>query len=297
MKHPCMLIITDLEGVGGVNNFNDYCVPSGYRNKDACRNLTEEVNAVCRGCFDGGFSSVVVLDGHGSGGSILWDCLDRRAYLQRGFPTGFTHPKGVYDAMAFVGQHSKAGSKHAQLAHTQTQECVDFRLNGLSIGEYGQLAICAAEAGVPTIFASGDQAFTLEASALTPDVAVVPVKEGLNDAPTDIDLPVAQVFAVQSSVMHYPPKQTLEKIYDAMKEAAVAFLHNHKPFSTDFGLKAPYVAQSEYRAGFSRLQDGLWLPKRQITTAPHATAAEALNDFYAHLEWMFPDGRQSIELK
>ena len=32
MKHPCMLIITDLEGVGGVNNFNDYCVPSGYRN-------------------------------------------------------------------------------------------------------------------------------------------------------------------------------------------------------------------------------------------------------------------------
>ena len=296
MKHPCILIITDLEGVGGVNNFNDYCVPSGYRNKDACRNLTEEVNAVCRGCFDGGFSTVIVSDGHGSGGSILWDCLDRRAFLQRGSANGFRYTKGEYDAIAFVGQHSKAGSKHAQLAHTQTQECVDFRLNGLSIGEYGQRVICAAEAGIPTIFASGDLALTLEANTLTPEVAVTPVKEGLKDAPTDIDLPVAQVFAVQSAVIHYPPKLTLEKIYDSMKDASVAFLHNHKSFAVDFGLKPPFVAQAEYRAGFSRLQDGLWLPKRQITTSPHATAAEALNEFYACFEWIYPDGVHSIEL-
>ena len=125
---------------------------------------------------------------------------------------------------------------------------------------------------------------------------MAPVKEGLMDAPTDIDLPVAQVFAVQSAVIHYPPKVTLEKIYDSMKESAVALLHNQQTVSADFGLKPPYIAQSEYRAGFSRLQDGLWLPKRQITTSPHATAADAFGEFYGRLEWMFPDGIQSVEL-
>ena len=127
-------------------------------------------------------------------------------------------------------------------------------------------------------------------------MVVVPVKEGLHDAPMEIDLPVSQVFAVQTAVIHYPPKLTLEKIYDSMKETAVAFLHKHQSFSTDFDLKAPYVAQAEYRAGFSRLQDGLWLPKRQITTEPYPNAADALGAFYARLEWMFPDGVHSIEL-
>ena len=179
---------------------------------------------------------------------------------------------------------------------TQTQEAVDFRLNGVSIGEYGQLAICAADSGIPTIFASGDLALTLEATALTPNVSVVPVKEGLNDAPTDIDYPVTTFFDAHSAVLHYPPKSTLEKMYDSSKEVAVAFLHNKRQFDLAFPLVPPFIAQSEYRAGFSRVKSGEWLPKRRITTAPFDTPGEALNDFYRHHEWSFPDGINSVEL-
>ena len=40
-----VLVITDLEGVNGVLNFRDWCVPEGRRNEAGCRFLTEEVNA------------------------------------------------------------------------------------------------------------------------------------------------------------------------------------------------------------------------------------------------------------
>ena len=42
-------IITDLEGVGGVLNFPDWCLPDGRRNETGCRFLTEEVNSAVAG--------------------------------------------------------------------------------------------------------------------------------------------------------------------------------------------------------------------------------------------------------
>ena len=51
-----VLVITDLEGVNGVLNFRDWCVPEGRRNEAGCRFLTEEVNAAVEGFFRGGAS-------------------------------------------------------------------------------------------------------------------------------------------------------------------------------------------------------------------------------------------------
>ena len=44
-----VLIISDLEGVNGVLNFDDWCTPAGFRNEAGCRFLTEEVNAAVAG--------------------------------------------------------------------------------------------------------------------------------------------------------------------------------------------------------------------------------------------------------
>ena len=65
-----VLIVTDLEGVNGVLNFPDWCTPEGQRNEVGCRFLTEEVNAAVKGFFNAGATEVIVVDGHGSGGSI-----------------------------------------------------------------------------------------------------------------------------------------------------------------------------------------------------------------------------------
>ena len=60
-------IVTDLEGVNGVLNFDDWCVPEGRRNETACRFLTEEVNAAVDGFFTGGATEVIVFDGDAVG--------------------------------------------------------------------------------------------------------------------------------------------------------------------------------------------------------------------------------------
>lgn len=84
-----------------------------------------------------------------------------------------------FTALAFVGQHAKAGAPCSHITHTQWFNYIDLTINGISIGEYGQLALCAMELGVPTIFACGEKALAEEAEKLTPGVVTVVVKRGI----------------------------------------------------------------------------------------------------------------------
>jgi D-aminopeptidase len=62
---------------------------------------------------------------------------------------------------------------------------VDLSINGVSIGEFGQLVLCASELGVRAIFGSGDLAFTSEAQAFVPGIETVWVKRGLSPGSGD----------------------------------------------------------------------------------------------------------------
>ena len=279
-----VLIITDLEGVNGVLNFPDWCVPEGRRNEVGCRFLTEEVNAAVAGVFEGGATEVTVLDGHGSGGSIRGEILDPRAALQRGEKTLPTFNDDC-DVAAFIGQHAKAGTPNAHLAHTQTGEAVDFRINGVSVGEFGQLSYGFYELGIPVIFASGDLALTHEAKDLIPGIFTVAVKEGFN-APLDGSCPAEQVMARESAALHYPRAKVLA---DLRIQAAEA-MKKYREDSASFGIKplpaAPYQAVAEYRATAPAAVPVLGdLPPRRITTSFHNSIAGVFREFYCELEW------------
>ncbi len=171
-------IQTDLEGVAGVINVDDYLAPDGRYYETAKRLQTEEVNAAVRGFAGAGFGDIVVADGHGAG-AVNIELLDSRARLMRGWPIGWPLLlDGSYDALAFVGQHAKAGTEHAHIAHTQSWHYLDLSVNGISIGEYGQMVLCAQELDVPIIFGSGDAAFCREVQALTPWAQTCEGKEG-----------------------------------------------------------------------------------------------------------------------
>ena len=58
-------IITDLEGISGVYNFDQAWVKGTPLNLEACEYFMEDVAAVVRGLRDGGATEVYVLDGHG----------------------------------------------------------------------------------------------------------------------------------------------------------------------------------------------------------------------------------------
>lgn len=283
-----VLIITDLEGVNGVLNFPDWCVPEGRRNEMGCRFLTEEVNAAAAGFFGAGATEVIAVDGHGSGGSLRDELLDPRVALQRGAKVSPTFNDSC-DVAAFVGQHAKAGTPNAHLAHTQTGEAIDWRLNGVSLGEFGQLSYGFYELGIPVIFASGDLALTCEAKELIPGIFTSAVKEGFN-APLNADCPADEVMARQSAALHYPRGGVLKDIQLQARHALQKYFSDPESFAIK-PLKGPYVAEAEYRATAPKYIPLLGdLPPRRITTSAHDTVAGAFQEFYGKLEWGKPEG-------
>ncbi len=289
-----VLIVTDLEGVAGVLDFDGHCVPEGLRNEAACRFLTEETNAAIRGFFDGGAESVTALDGHGSGGSLRIELLDPRARLQRGVGPGWPGVDGNFQVLAFVGQHAKSGTPEAHLSHTQMFDAIDFRLNGVSLGEYGQLAWSAAEESIATIFASGDAALGREVHELTPQAVFVPVKWGLNP-PAPATASSVQCKHSQQSAIHLTPTAAQEAIYSGALHAMQQYRKEPERFRTR-PPAGPYRAQAEYRPTGPQMTKLVGaLPARRITTREQVSIAAALREFYREIEWIAPDGDRVVE--
>lgn len=215
-------IMTDLEGVAGVASFDHWTSPGKRYYETARKLLTLEVNAAVEGLAAAGASEIVVADGHGGMGSggVNIELLDRRAGYLRGWPPG-PWPLGLdgsYDALCFVGQHARSGSERAHLAHTQGFRYLDLSVNGVSIGEFGQLAMCASELGVPAVFASGDAALCREAEALVPGIVAVAVKEGLNAGSGD-ECTAEAYRSRNQSALHMHPEKSREIIREGAGRA------------------------------------------------------------------------------
>jgi D-amino peptidase len=123
--------------------------------------LAADVNAVIEGLYAGGATEVHVVDGHGSGNpepDLRRDLLDPRAeQVVRDEPfdayVDLVQP-GAYDAVAVVGMHAKTGSG-GYSAHTYTLG-TEFLINDHSITETELVGLSWGRAGIPVIFASGD---------------------------------------------------------------------------------------------------------------------------------------------
>lgn len=219
-------LMTDMEGCAGILNFNDWVFPGGRYYDRGKRLLTLEVNAAAEGFFAGGADEILVVDGHGYGG-IDPELLDERLSLMKGPPSP-VFPFGLdssFDAFACVGQHAKAGTPYSHMTHTDTLRVIDQTIQGISIGEYGQMALCARELGIPAIFAAGEEAFAREAEALTPGVVTVSVKRGL--LPDGLDGLSEEEYAKSKlSAIHTAPVRA-RKLLAAGAEAALKKFREH----------------------------------------------------------------------
>ena len=172
-------IMTDLEGVAGVLDSQNWGGPESRYYELAKEFLTLEVNAAIEGFARGGATDFLVADGHGSG-AINPKLLDPRAQLARNWaphPYPFSLEKGM-DFAAWVGQHAMSRTEYAHLSHTGSFSVFETTINGQPVGEFGEVALCASQLGVRVIFGSGDLAFTKEAQALVPGIEAVAVKRG-----------------------------------------------------------------------------------------------------------------------
>ncbi len=174
---PRIFIVTDMEGVGGVNSWDEQTAPGQRRFDEARRLLAAEVNAAVTGALKGGAGEVVIWDGHDGSRSLSVEDIPPRARLIQGKPTpaDFYMGDGRYDGLMFVGQHAKAGAG-GLLSHSQSREVKDITINGRSVGEIGQAAAIAGYFKIPVIMLSGDQAACDEVRTIQPKAETVAVK-------------------------------------------------------------------------------------------------------------------------
>jgi D-amino peptidase len=242
-----ILLSTDMEGCAGILNHDDWVIPQGRFYLQGRRILTEETNAAVAGFFEAGATAVTVIDGHGAGG-IDPELLDERAELCRGpHPLGYLGElDGSYAALAFVGQHAKAGTPRSHITHTGWFNWIDESINGISVGEYGQSALVAMELGVPTIFAAGEEALAKEAQALTPGVVTVAVKRGLQDDDGMIGLDTDGYRAAKLGAVHLAPARARQLIRQGACQAIRQL--NRDPGSFGYpAIKPPYVRLARFR--------------------------------------------------
>jgi len=241
-------LMTDLEGVCGVMNFEDWCTPASRYYERARELLTREVNAAIEGFLEGGAEEVVVADGHGHG-AVDGTMLHPSAQLMRGWPRKwpFLLDERKYDEIAWVGQHAKAGTVCGHLCHTGSFSLRDESINGVSVGEMGQLAMCASELGVRAIFAAGDEALAKEAQALLPGIETVALKRGTNQEPGH-HLPTEAYARLNTAAIHLSADEARSRIWEGARRAA------ERARTEKFGLielKAPYERVSVFRSDVS----------------------------------------------
>ncbi len=175
---PKVLILTDLEGVGGVNNPDEQLLPGQRRFEESRQLLVAETNSAVLGAFAAGASEVVIWDGHDGSRTLAVNDIHPRAKLIQGRPTppDYYLSERRYDGVLFVGQHAMAGAKDGVLAHSQSFSVQNIFINGRPVGEIGQTAAIAGYFNIPVIMLAGDQAACDEIRGLQPKAEIAPVK-------------------------------------------------------------------------------------------------------------------------
>ena len=182
-----IFIVTDLEGVGGVNDREEQLLPGQRRYMESRKLLTGEVNAAVRGARAGGAREVVIWDGHDGSRTLSIDEIEPTAKLIQGKPTPANYylADHLYDGVMFIGQHAMAGAKSGILAHSQSSATIQrISINGREVGEIGQVAAIAGYFGIPVIMLSGDQAACDEVKQIQPNAVTVAVKRLAGKAST-----------------------------------------------------------------------------------------------------------------
>src|SRR5260370_30042267 len=113
-----ILIVTDLEGAGGVNDADEQLLPGQRRYFESRKILIGEVNAAVAGARLAGASEVVIWDGHDGSRTLSVDEIPDGAKLLQGRPTPANYylSEKLFDGILFIGQHAIAGARNAVLA-------------------------------------------------------------------------------------------------------------------------------------------------------------------------------------
>jgi len=162
-----IFISADIEGVTGIGHWNE--TDKGFPNDYSWfqKQMTVEVAAASEAALESGATDILIKDAHDSGRNLILDELPKPARVVRGWAG---HPLSMvqevdesFDAIMFIGYHSRAGQNTNTLAHTMSSSRIArMTLNGQDMSEFYVHALAASYYGVPSIFVSGDEGLCQE---------------------------------------------------------------------------------------------------------------------------------------
>lgn len=209
-----VFISADIEGIAATTRWEELNISeSSYA--VCAKRMTEEVVAACQGAIEAGADEIWVKDAHSRGTNLDVSMLPEEVTVVRGWEG---HPymmvQGIdssFDAAAFIGYHSEAGSPGNPLCHTMSTESQHVFLNGRPCSEFMIYSFCAAYEHVPTVFLSGDKALCEQGESLYPWLTSVAVKEGRGRSV------VAMTPAKSCRLIREGMKSALAKDFSAMR--------------------------------------------------------------------------------
>ena len=182
-----VVLMTDLEGISGVNDPKQIWDEHSAGNQLARERLMADTNAAVDGVIAGGATTVFVVDGHGAGKNFIPDALDPRAQQLSVSEWQNKMRSGTVDAFLEIGAHAMAGTQNGFFDHTQSSKSwFCYSVNGRPSGEIAQGAIFAGAFGIPMVMVSGDEAACAEARDFLGEIATAVVKRGTGWASAEL---------------------------------------------------------------------------------------------------------------
>ena len=187
-----VLISVDMEGISGVATRRETATgwPAGAAKGNdyerARQWMTADANAAISGALEGGATEIVVADAHDGMLNLIWEQLDPRAELVRGYENRehgmLADVDGTCDAVFCVGYHARAADGRGVLSHTFVgpETLWDVRLNGEHASEARFNASVAGQCGVPVALITGDDVICEETRTWLPHVQTAIVKYAID---------------------------------------------------------------------------------------------------------------------
>jgi D-amino peptidase len=166
-----ILIIADIEGSSGCWSYE----ASSFKTeawRQACVEMSRDVNAVVKGLMGAGVDFITVKDFHRTGFNLLGELIHPRAKIVYGYNRGPVPGIGdpqKSEAVLFLGLHAASGTG-GFLAHTLTSRIQRLQVNGKPMAEVALFASSLAPYGIRPIFFSGCPVACAQAKEIIPQI-------------------------------------------------------------------------------------------------------------------------------
>ncbi|NQV14603.1 M55 family metallopeptidase [bacterium] len=233
-------ISADIEGITGIGHWNetDKSFPNEYSQFQ--KQMTAEVAAAAEAAIQAGATQVYIKDAHDSGRNLILENLPELVKVIRGWAG---HPLSMvqelddsFDAIMFIGYHSRAGQNTNTLAHTMSSSRIArMTLNGKDMSEFYLHGLAASYYGVPSVFLSGDEGLCNEVHEHNSSIQTVATIRGEGSSV------ISQHPAVSIRMIH----QGVGKALSGNLKQGLLEIPKHLEYSIEFKKH-----EEAYRAGF-----------------------------------------------